>query len=132
MRTEGYVFTFVAIFLGVADVIYWYSAKDPTGATALAVACLFAILIASYSLLTARRVGLRLEDRPDAEIEEGAGELGFFSPYSWWPLAAALGVATTAIGWVFGWWLFIIGVAALGGGVSGFVLEYYLSPYHDV
>lgn len=132
MRTEGFIFTFVAAFLAISDVIYWYTSGDPTGATALALACLLAVLIGSYSIFTARRVGLRLEDRPDAEIEEGAGELGFFSPHSWWPLAAAAGAATTAIGWVFGWWLFIIGIAVLGGGVSGFVLEYYMSPYHDV
>ena len=35
----------------------------------------------------------RPEDRMDGEIADGAGELGFFPPYSWWPLwcAAALG-----------------------------------------
>ena len=28
----------------------------------------------------------RPEDLKDAEIADGAGELGFFPPYSWWPL----------------------------------------------
>ena len=132
MRVEGYVFSFIAIFLAISDVIYWLTSHDPTGTTALALACALSVLIGSYAIFSARRVGWRLEDRPDAEIAEGAGELGFFSPHSWWPLAAAGGVAVTAVGWVFGWWLFVIGLAALLGGAGGFILEYYVSPDHDV
>ena len=35
----------------------------------------------------------RPEDRKDGEIADGAGELGFFPPYSWWPLWCALTLA---------------------------------------
>ena len=37
-----------------------------------------------------RRIDLRPEDRPDGEIAEGAGEIGFFSPGSYWPFGLAL------------------------------------------
>ena len=40
-------------------------------------------------LFTGRRVDPRPEDQLDAEIIDGAGELGFYSPHSWWPLATA-------------------------------------------
>ena len=53
------------------------------------------------------------EDRKDGEIVEGAGELGFFPPYSWWPLWCGMCLATMVLGVAVGWWLFIIG-AALG------------------
>lgn len=132
MRVEGYLFTFVAVFLAVSDAIYWYTSRDPTGTTALALATALAVLIGTYMIFTARRVGLRLEDRPEAEIAEGAGELGFFSPHSWWPLAAAAGATVVILGWVFGWWLFVLGIGCLVLGAGGFILEYYVSPYHDV
>ena len=55
----------------------------------------------------------------------GAGELGFFSPHSWWPLFVCLAVALSAVGLVIGWWLFLIGVFAIVMSMIGFVFEYY-------
>ena len=53
----------------------------------------------------------RPEDRKDAEIADGAGELGFFPPYSWWPLWCGVGPRRLVFGIALGaWWLFIIGV----------------------
>ena len=40
----------------------------------------------------------RPEDRKDAEIADGAGELGFFPPYSWWPLWCALTLGRVVFG----------------------------------
>ena len=44
----------------------------------------------SFFWFVSRRIDARPEDRNDAEIAEGAGELGFFSPGSYWPVAIAL------------------------------------------
>ena len=52
----------------------------------------------------------RPEDRKDAEIADGAGELGFFPPYSWWPLWCGAALAVIVYGMALGaWWLVIIG-----------------------
>ena len=52
----------------------------------------------------------RPEDRKDGEIADGAGELGFFPPYSWWPLWCAMALGTMVFGTAMGaWWLLIIG-----------------------
>src|SRR5206468_3440627 len=61
----------------------------------------------------------------DADISDGAGELGFFSPYSWAPLWCALAAATAFLGIVFGWWLFAIGAAFTVPAVGSMVFEYY-------
>ena len=61
----------------------------------------------------------------DAEILEGAGELGFFPPYSWWPLYCSLAFSAIVLGVVFGWWLFIIGVGIGLFTLIGWVYEYY-------
>ncbi len=61
----------------------------------------------------------------EAEVVEGAGELGFFPPYSWWPLWCAMALGVCVVGIVFGWWLFIIGIGAGSIALIGWVFEYY-------
>ena len=125
MKFEGGLFIGCAIFFGVVDVIYWFLSKEVTGTTALALAVALALLTGFYLLFTGRRLPLRPEDAPDGEIEEGTGELGFFSPHSWWPLYVGLAAALAAFGVAIGWWLFLIGLLALFLTVIGFVFEYY-------
>ena len=125
MKFEGGLFIGCAIFFGVVDVIYWFLSKEVTGTTALALAVALAFLTGFYLLFTGRRLPLRPEDNVDGEIEQGTGELGFFSPHSWWPLYVGLAAAIAALGVAIGWWLFLIGLLALFLTVIGFVFEYY-------
>jgi hypothetical protein len=125
MKVEGWLFLGCAIFFGVADIFYWSLAKDPTGGTALALSVCLAFLTGFYILFTGRRLPQRPEDDKEGEIEQGTGELGFFSPHSWWPLFVGLAAATAAVGVAIGWWLFLIGALALVLSMIGFVFEYY-------
>jgi uncharacterized membrane protein len=129
MKFEGSLFVGCAIFFGGADIVYWYFSKDPTGTTALALAVGLAFLTGFYLLFTGRRLPERPEDNPDGEIEEGTGELGFFSPHSWWPLFVGLAAAFAALGVAIGWWMFLIGLLALFLTTIGFVFEYYRGVY---
>ncbi len=129
MRVEGWLFLGCAIFFGIADLFYWYLSHDPTGSTALALAVGLAFLIGFYLLFTGRRLPRRPEDDPNAVIEEGTGELGFFSPHSWWPLFVGLSGALAALGVAIGWWLFLMGMLAVVLSVIGFVFEYYRGHY---
>lgn len=129
MRVEGWLFLGCAIFFGVADVFYWNLSHDPTGATALALAVGLAFLVGFYVLFTGRRLPRRPEDDTEGEVEQGTGELGFFSPHSWWPLFVGLAAALAAVGVAIGWWLFLIGALALLLAVVGFVFEYYRGHY---
>jgi hypothetical protein len=125
MKVEGMLFAGVAIFFAAIDVVYWYTSHDPTGTTALALAVALGFLVGFYVFITGRRTGLRPEDRPDGEISEAAGEYGFFSPHSWWPLFTAASVAIVGLGVVFAWWLAIAGLMFVVITALGFVLEYY-------
>ena len=125
MRVEGYLFAAIAVFLGGTDVVYWFTSHDPTGTTALALGTGLGALVGIYLLFAARRMEPRPEDRDDADISEGAGELGFFSPYSWAPLWCALAAATCFLGIVFGWWLFFIGAAFAVPAIGSMLFEYY-------
>ena len=129
MKVEGYLFIGCAAFFAASDVVYWHYSKDPTGSTALALAVGLAFLTGFYILFTGRRLPPRPEDRSDAEISEGTGELGFFSPHSWWPLITGMSAAVAALGAAVGWWLFLIGMLFVLLSAIGFVFEYYRGSY---
>jgi hypothetical protein len=129
MKFEGGLFIGCAIFFGVVDIIYWYYSKDPTGTTALALSVALAFLTGFYLLFTGRRLPERPEDKPDGDIEEGTGELGFFSPHSWWPLFLGMSAALAAVGFAVGWWLFLLGACFTVLSAIGFVFEYYRGNY---
>jgi uncharacterized membrane protein len=129
MKVEGFLFTGCAVFFAACDLVYWHFSKDPTGTTALALAVGLAFLSGFYILFTGRRLPRRPEDNPEGEISEGTGELGFFSPHSWWPLFVGLAAATAALGAAVGWWLFLIGMLFTVLSAIGFVFEYYRGVY---
>ena len=126
MKVEGYVFAFIAVFLVPVTAVYWILSQDPTGTTCLALSIGLTFMIGYYLLFTARRMEARPEDRGDADISEGSGEMGFFSPHSWWPIYTAGAFSLTAIGLIFGPWLFLIGFVLVLITSMGFLFEYYV------
>lgn len=131
MKLQGAMFLGVAVFFAVVDVIYWYFSRDPTGTTALALSIGMALLVGYYLVYTHRRVPAQelYEDDRDAEVEDGAGEIGFYSPHSWWPLALAASAAIAFLGIPIGWWLFLIGMLFGILSVIGWVFEYYRGEF---
>jgi len=125
MKAEAWVFGILTVFVLIVTPIYWIMSEDPTGTTALVMTFFLSLLVAFYLAVTGRRMDARPEDRKEAEIADGAGELGFFPPYSWWPLWCALTLSVIVLGLVFGWWLFIAGSAIGIVTLSGWVFEYY-------
>jgi hypothetical protein len=125
MKIESWVFGINAIFFALVTPSYWLFSEDPTGTSALVMTTLLALLVTFYLGFHANKMDPRPEDLQNAEVMDGAGELGFFPPYSWWPLWCASSVAICALGVVFGWWLFIIGVGAGSIALTGWVFEFY-------
>jgi hypothetical protein len=82
-------------------------------------------MIAFYVWFTSKRIGKVLpEDNTSAEISDGAGELGFYSPHSWWPLPVGFFAVLSGLGLVVGWWLTVLAAGLLVASVVGFVTEY--------
>lgn len=130
MKVEAWIFGISAIFFGLVSPAYWVITHDWTGTSALTMVTLLALMIAAYLGFHASRMDPRLEDRKDAEIAEGAGEYGFYPPYSWWPLWCAIPLSVGMVGIAYGaWWLVII---AFGVGMAtavGWVFEYYRGEF---
>ena len=133
MRIESRIFTMLAIFCFLAAGLYGFWTDkaqhevEVVGTVALILSGGLCLIMGTFFGFVARRIDARPEDRPDAEIAEGAGELGFFSPGSYWPLGIALSATVTGAGLAFAQlWLVIAGVVAVLGTVSGLLFEYYV------
>ena len=132
MKAEAWIFGICTVFLALVTPAYWLvtdssdKGGDWTGTSALVMTTLLVAMVTLYLGFHAKNMDPRPEDRKDAEIADGAGELGFFPPYSWWPLWCGLTLAVMVYALALGaWWLFIIGVVLGSLALSGLVFEYY-------
>lgn len=125
MKASWRLFGGLSVFYVLMTVIYWQVGGEPVGIGGMLLAACLAGMVAFYVWFTQKRIGVTLpEDNLTAEIADGAGELGFYSPHSWWPLPVALSACTFGLGLIIGWWLSLIGVGALMISVIGMVTEY--------
>lgn len=125
MKIQGKMFFWLSIFFLVVAVIYGVWSKEPAGTTALGLAFGLNIMIGFYLSFTARRVDAGAMDNRDADVADDAGELGFFSPHSWQPLALAFGGALAFLSIAIGWWLMFFSAPIILIGLFGWVFEYY-------
>jgi hypothetical protein len=122
-------FALVAVVYGALTALYAQGGIEWAGTTALVLTTGLALITGTFFRFVARRLDTRPEDYEDAEISDGAGELGFYSPHSWWPLLIALSASVTAVG-VAMWlpWLIVAGAAFVLSTAAGLVFEYYTGP----
>lgn len=126
MKAEAWTFGSCTIFFAGITPTYWFVADELTGTLALLMTTLLALTVTVYLGFHAVRMEPRPEDLKDGEIADGAGELGFFPPYSWWPLWAGLTLGTVVFALALqAWFLAIIGAGLGFVATSGWIYEYY-------
>jgi Cytochrome c oxidase subunit IV len=131
MRVEARIFLAIAVFLWLVSVMYgiWTDQTqghvEVAGLAALILSGGLLFIAGSFFWFVSRRIDPRPEDR-DADIAEGAGDLGFFSPGSYWPFGLALAATTAGVGLAFMQiWLVFVAVIGILGTVGGMLFEYY-------
>jgi len=125
MKSNYRLFLGLSIFYFIIAVVYQQVGGEVLGFTGMLLSGCLAGMVGFYMWFTNRRIGAVLpEDNLTAEISDGAGDLGFYSPHSWWPLPVALAACAAGLGLVLGWWLTIIAVPTLIISIVGFVTEY--------
>ncbi|HYI33125.1 MAG TPA: cytochrome c oxidase subunit 4 [Glaciibacter sp.] len=134
MRTNARLFwVLTAFFAAIAALYAVWTAIDAAdnqvewvGTVALSLSALLSAFIAFYLGRTHAAQGGELpEDRLDANIDDGDPELGFFSPWSWWPILLAASAALLFLGLAVGIWIcyFAVGIGVIS--LAGWTFEYY-------
>ena len=125
MKASWKLFGGLSVFYVLMTVIYWQVGGEEVSIAGMLLSACLAGMVGFYVWFTQKRIGVTLpEDNLTAEIADGAGELGFYSPHSWWPLPVALSACVFALGLIIGWWLSLIGLGALVISIIGMVTEY--------
>ncbi len=120
----------MAVYFTAATIAYgiWtyleFGAIEPIGTAAMGLTMVLSIFIAYYLYSGHRRTAMLPEDNLEGNISDESGEVGFFSPWSWWPLILGASAALAFLALAVGWWLFYISIPFVLVGVIGFVYEY--------
>jgi len=132
MKTNIVVLSILAVYFGLLATVYtvWSLIADGAmvwaGSLAIALSGVLSLLIAFFLQIQFNNQGGELpEDRLDANIDDGDAELGFFSPWSWWPIVLAAGAAIAFVGLAVGFWVALYGLPLVLIGLVGWSYEYY-------
>ncbi|MBT7803725.1 MAG: cytochrome c oxidase subunit 4 [Microbacteriaceae bacterium] len=132
MKTNIVVLSILAIYFGLLATVYtvWSLIADGaiewTGSLGIALSGVLSLLIAFFLQIQFKNQGGELpEDRLEANIDDGDAELGFFSPWSWWPVTLAAGAAIAFAGLAVGFWVALYGLPLVLIGLVGWSYEYY-------
>ncbi len=132
MKTNINLFWILAAFFALLTTVYVVWAIIDTdqvewvGAVAIGLGAVLSVFIAFYLRLVYRNQGGELaEDRLDADIDDGEAEQGFFSPWSWWPVALAGAAAVAFLGLSISFWIVAYAVPLVLVALVGWVYEYY-------
>ncbi|HET6258517.1 cytochrome c oxidase subunit 4 [Pseudonocardia sp.] len=129
MKVESRIFEIITVFFFIAAIVYTVLTHEVVGVVGLFLTGGLSLIIGTYFRFVSRRLEARPEDNPDAEVSDGAGDVGFFSPGSYWPIMVAGSAAIVGIGLAFFYvWLLVIGGVLLLIAVGGLVFEYHIRP----
>jgi cytochrome c oxidase subunit IV len=129
MKVESRIFEIITAFFFLAAIVYAVLSHEAVGIAALFLTGGLSLIIGTYFRFVSRRLEERPEDNPEAEVSDGAGDVGFFSPGSYWPIGVAACAALCGVALAF-WhvWLLVIGGVLLLLAVGGLVFEYHIHP----
>jgi hypothetical protein len=132
MKTNIAVLYVLAAYFVVLTAVYtvWahieWGYTEWVGSIAIALSAVLSMFIAFYlQIQNKNQGGLLPEDRLDAEIDDGEPELGYFSPWSWWPVSLAAGAALAMVGMSVGVWVAFYALPLVLIGLVGWTYEYY-------
>lgn len=140
MKSSAKIFYGITVFLVVMAILYILATHhihdtgsiqglEWAGATGLVVSSLLTLFLGAYFHITERHADILPSDWEEAEQADGAGELGFFSPFSVWPLAMTGGIAVLGYGIVFmSYWMIVLGAVILVWATIMLNIQYISGP----
>jgi hypothetical protein len=130
MKSNIWILIVMAAYFTLATIAYgiWSTLEfgqiEIIGTAAMAMLVILSVFVAFYLNNANRRAGVLPEDNLDGEIADESGEVGFYSPWSWWPFFVGASAAVAFASLAVGWWLFFVALPFALVAVVGFVFEY--------
>lgn len=125
IRVEMLMFFLGTLFFYPVAIAYAIVAEfEAVGTVTFLLLGTLCAMVGGYLWILGRRVDQRPEDDPYGEIEEREGQLGEFSPHSWWPFVLGLAVTIVFAGVAIGRWVVLIGVLIAVVGLVGQLFEF--------
>jgi hypothetical protein len=133
VRANTNLFWILTVFMALAaaaytiwSLIYFDGQVEWVGTVGIGLAAILSAFLAFYLGRVHKSQGGELpEDRLDSNIDDGDPEMGFYSPWSWWPIILAGGGALLMLGLAVGFWICFIAGALTLVAIVGWVYEYY-------
>jgi hypothetical protein len=134
VRANTNLFWILGGFFWLADAVYiiWslffseFAKVEWVGTVGMGLSGILAFFLAFYLGRThAAQGGEGPSDLLDANIDDGDPEMGTFSPWSWWPIVVAFGLALMFVGVAVGIWITFIGTPIVAVAIIGWYYEYY-------
>lgn len=132
MKTNIAVLWVLASYFILLTVIYTVWAIIDTGVVewigsiAIGLSAVLSMFIAFFLQVQLKNQGGVLpEDRLDADVDDGDPEIGFYSPWSWWPVMLAAGAGVAMLGFSVGIWVALYGIPLVLVSLIGWTYEYY-------
>jgi hypothetical protein len=137
MKVESLFLIFLGAFFGIVGLVYWFWSYEDGGGLMLLGVTLLGFVPGLYYFFWHRRfeghkyffwgkikgAGDRPEDRDDAEMKDGAGNIGSFPGSSIWPFVMGMGAFMAVLALVFGTWLLFIAVPLILTALTGVTAE---------
>ena len=125
MKIEAGIFLWLTPFYLVVAAVYGFvTSWEPVGTTVLILTFFLSLMIGWYLQRVSKSIDPRPEDDLDGEIYQGAGELGVYPPWSWWPLFLTASISIAFVGLAVSWWVLGISVVLSIITLIGWVFEY--------
>jgi ribose/xylose/arabinose/galactoside ABC-type transport system permease subunit len=132
MKTNIAVLWVLAVYFIILTAVYTVWAIIDTGVVewigsiAIGLSAVLSMFIAFYLQVQLKNQGGVLpEDRLDADVDDGDPEIGFYSPWSWWPVILAAGAGVAMLGFSVGIWVAFYAIPLVLVSLIGWTYEYY-------
>ncbi|WP_129658019.1 cytochrome c oxidase subunit 4 [Rothia halotolerans] len=126
MRENGIIFGLLFVFLIPVTLVYGIMTnfEELVGFPALILTALMSAFLAFFFIYTDRKHPDQPSDNLDGEVVDAAGDYGFYSPWSWWPLLLGISCAVAFIALAIDWWILMVIVPVAIVALAGWVYEY--------
>ena len=126
MKIFSRIFYALGFYLVIMTVVYFWAVThiedagylppevEWGGGVALLLSAVMALMLGGYFHFTEVRQDVVPEDWEDAEIADAAGNYGWFSPTSIWPIAMSGAILVLGLGVIYWqYWLIVLGAVLL-------------------